>query len=574
MRQLPRMAAMVCLAMLLALPAIADVVYLKNGKKVKGNATRSGDKVVVQTQNGVREFAADEVLYISKTRTDSDGSGDDSGGDWEKTSSDDSSGDSSTDADKPDKSADLKPVNSPVRKNKFRITDATQPEPVVFSLMRALEATEVGGASADLKTQIAAWQRKTKDRQRRLESRWAEPKDIVLMRSLYQKRLAEAEEQFDLAGQVGRRDRNHKAKAARFRQAGMEKLKLAAAAWADPGLRYWLQGVASHKDEQYGAAQTFFSRAVKENPRVAAFWQGLGMAELAAEEPINATDAFLKMLRFRPEDRMALQMTRDAVKKIPGSALKNEVYLKAREVLEGYDAPEYRRRRDYWMLPGKHVSDREENLPTPEYDRLIRRQAVGVALSSGALIVDHSVLKDAAEVFVRIDETTVVPAEMKRVSIFRGRGPSVPLGLITVPGYEFTPAAYSEDADFSVGEVVTAFGLETYEEMGDQAYPIRGRITAVDANGASVDVRLAPGDSGSVVLTEDKRVVGFLAGRTDALAKGGGENVFFTAVQAEDILDKAQRSRPDRYSMIKGDPVKVDKSTAVVYTLIPETFKE
>ncbi|MFP4053570.1 MAG: hypothetical protein ACLFV7_06885 [Phycisphaerae bacterium] len=578
MRHLSALAVLLAAVLLAATAVCADVVYLKNGKKVNGTATRSGEKVVVRTSRGVREFDADDVLYISKTKTTAEDS-DDSGG-WGEPAEDDSTDDStdadsgSSESDSKDADADLSPVKSPVRKSEFRIHEAAQPESVVFAHMRALEATSMGGDSADIKAEILRWQRKVKDRVRRIDSRWVEPEDIIRRRKLYRQRMEEAEEQFKLADKVSRREEGYKRKKAKFRKAGREKLKLAAAIWADPALRFFLQGVANYKDKQYGHAQNFFVRAIEAGPRVAAFYQGLGMAELAAEEPLEATEAFLTMLRFRPEDRLALMLTKDAVKKIPGSALKNETYLRARELLGEYGDVRYRTRWPYWMLPRKHIREDEEDLPAPEYDRLVYRQAVGVAVSEEGLVVDRSILTNAAEAFVRIDENTVVPAEIESISLFRRRGPTVPFGLVTVPGYQFVPATVPEEPNFPVGTVVTAYGLETYEEMGDRAYPIKGRITAKDAEGMKVSAKLASGDSGSVVLDGEERVVGFLGGRTDPLARQGGKHTFFTTAQADDILRRALRARADRYSMLKRDPVKLDKTTVTVYTLVPETFKE
>jgi hypothetical protein len=53
----------------LAAPALADVVHLKNGRTIEGTVTKLGDKVNVKTQFGSISLASSEVVRIEKKST-------------------------------------------------------------------------------------------------------------------------------------------------------------------------------------------------------------------------------------------------------------------------------------------------------------------------------------------------------------------------------------------------------------------------------------------------------------------------------------------------------------------------
>jgi hypothetical protein len=337
----------------------------------------------------------------------------------------------------------------------------------------------------------------------------------------------------------------------------------------------WLQGVAALKTEQPKTARSFFTRAIKENAHVAGFHQGLAKAELADDRGVQAVEACLTLIQFRPEEREAVELLGAALKKVPGSALKHPTYLAGREVFGQYPPMRRRRRSDSWLMPGKDLRDDEHELPVPEYDRLAVRQGTGVALAGGGLVIDRTIAQQAVAALVQVDANTIVPAEIKSRSIFgRDADSDVELAILEVPGVTFSPVTYDEDATFERGTVVKTFGLESWAEMGSRVYEVQGQITTTDPNRPSVSCKLAPGDAAAPVLTEDKRLVGFLKGRTDPLVAGGGKNEFYSLADAEDILDRAVRYDAEPYRRRNAKPIAVENPIVKVYLLVAERFEE
>ncbi len=540
--------------------AAGDVVYLKDGKKLRGPTTREGDIYVVRTVLGVRRIPADKVLYVSTSKSSPETDANSADGDKtapEKVKLD------------PDK------TSTPYRKSRFTIDKATQPESIVFSLMRSLEAGKSAANTSDLRQRIATWQRKVKDRLRRTQSRWVDPDEFIRRRKVVEGHIADAESHFSKARRQRGRDAAAKARSKRYEQAGYDKLRLAASAWTDPALGLWLQGVAALKSEQAKTARSFFTRAIAENEYVAAFHQGLGMAELAGDRPLQAVEALTTVLNLRPEEREAIQLMDKALDKVPGTALKHPTYLRARELFGQYPPMRFRRRSMFWLMPDKNIRDDEHELPIPEYDRLAVRQGTGVAVSEGALVIGRDIAMNAVSALVQIDANTIVPAEIKTRSIFgRGADTDVKLAVIEVPGVKFTAATYHEDATFERATVVRTFGLESWAEMGDRVYPIAGQISSGSKDGLAVTTKLAPGDAAAAVLTKDNRLVGFMKGRTDPLAKLGGPNEFYSLKDAEKILGRAKRYDADPYNRRKAELVAIEKPVLKVYLLVTERFKE
>ncbi len=544
----------------LAGSAVGDVVYLKSGKTLRGPTTRDGDVYVVRTALGVRRIPADKVLYVSASKSSADA--DANSADGEQNAPDKAKLD-------PDK------TDTPYRKSTFTIAKATQPESIVFSLMRSLEAGKGTGNAADLRQRIATWQRKVKDRLRRTGTRWVDPEEFIRRRKVVEGHIADAESHFTKARRRRGRDDAAKARSKRYEQAGLEKLRLAASAWTDPGLGLWLQGVAALKSEQAKTAQSFFTRAIQENQYVAGFHQGLGMAELANDRALQAVEAFTTVLTLRPEEREAIQLMDKALKEVPGTALKHPTYLRGRELFGQYPPMRFRRSSMSWLMPDKDIRDDEHELPIPEYDRIAVRQGTGVAVSEGALVIGREIALKAVSALVQIDANTIVPAEIKSRSIFgRGADTDVKLGVIEVPGVKLTPVRYDEDATFERATEVRTFGLESWAEMGDRIYPITGQISSGSKDGLAVTTKLAPGDAAAAVLTKDNRLVGFMKGRTDPLAKLGGSNEFYSLKDAEQILGRAKRYDADPYNRRQTELIAVESPVLKVYLLVLERFKE
>jgi hypothetical protein len=81
-----------------------------------------------------------------------------------------------------------------------------------------------------------------------------------------------------------------------------------------------------------------------------------------------------------------------------------------------------------------------------------------------------------------------------------------------------------------------------FEEMGSELRPLAGTLDAGAAEGeARMSVRLAPGEVTSPVITKDGRLIGFLDGRTDAMADGGGPDRFVPVSAADNLIKRAAR---------------------------------
>jgi hypothetical protein len=572
-----RCLACVAAAVVAAAVAAADTVYLADGRKLEGDVQRAGRKVRVTTADGTVEVDADDVLYIVTPRP----------------------------ATKPAKPPALPqaPKAGPPEPaaTRFTIDKASRPEPVIFLLMRSLSVTPAGSDVYALRKQIERWQIAAKDRKRRAGRPWLSPDDFVRRRQAFEAYLREARDLFRKAGQRTGYSASPPDRRSENLTAAHQKLRQAARAWADPLLRDFLSGAAELHAGNHKEAAALFGKCVSRAPRVAAFHQGLALARLEGGDALEALEAALEMLALRPGSRSALQLTRQAYEKVPGSALRSPTYLRARKVLNEYEDSSASGTWGgsswsgtiNWELPGRPVYGRKESLPTPRQDRLESLQAVGVPVGRDVLMVDARLVRDALEVFVRVDEDTVAPARVSRAGTYwSSRAASAPdLAFVHVTGWAFAPLK-TADATFRKDEAVTAYALSMYEEMADCPRPIAGAIEEVSreaGDGESgkakqprriptkVSTRILAGEGASPVVTAEGALVGFLAGRTDAMADGGGPHAFHSLADLAPLLKHIPRGYA-AYSMYgarrrKAEPVSVKGDHFIVYATFGERFE-
>ena len=326
------------------------------------------------------------------------------------------------------------------------------------------------------------------------------------------------------------------------------------------------------------------------------------------DRELDALAAFLDELRLDPDNKLALLRVTDAMENVPGARIRDALFAQAEEMVAQYPESAFRAKRKLvWHMPGEKTwSTRTGTLPVPLYDRLVYRQGVAVPVGSHTLLVDREVLRDALEVFILLDDGTIVPAAA--VSQHSSDG-EPPLAVVRTNEATFQAVAVSEDAQFNAGSAVATYGLSIFPEMGTTPRRIVGKITAVparpdetneddeaddddgdeadddDGDGGDTDdeenvialevsIALVPGESASPVLTGDKRLVGFLAGRTNFRRDNGGEDELIPFTDIAPLVEEARKSSSRSSGRIKRqfEPIATEATTFVVYCISSETL--
>jgi len=515
-----RIAAVVLVSVLSAAQVAADTVYLRNGKTYQGKVTRCGDKVLIEVPYGIIEVPAKDVVHIA-TRPAADT--------------------------QPAKTATA-PAKKLTRHGQIALERITRPETMALLGMRNLAGTPPGTASYELRRHIQQWRMASQDRKRKAGPKWLSPEEFIRHRAIFDMHLGQARDLMRKARKIHGSTPKAKADKAHLEALATSKIRLASKRWADPLLRSFLMGLAEYRAKNYRGAEVAFRQCRRDAPRVGAFHQGYGLTLMELNRPIDAVEAFVQLLRLRPDSRDAVRLLRDAVDKMPGGQIHSELFLEAKKLLRRYDESPGRPRRAparrvNWLMPGKSWTARDDTLPEVPYDRLVFRQAVAVPIAPTSILVDAEMLTDALEIFVRIDEKTLAPCKVPRRSYLASRDKKAPaLAVIEVPEYVFTPLKADTDAKFSKGQPVAVFAVGMYEELGSAIRRGDGKIQSVGPDGRiKISASLAAGEAAGPVITDDARLVGFLAGKTDVLADGGGPDRLIHLAEMASIIKRAAR---------------------------------
>ena len=446
----------------------------------------------------------------------------------------------------------------------------------------------------DTQRQIDQWRSLAHERRRRVLSQWLTPKDFVKKREAYRKLLDEAKE----ARRTARKNkRKYSSGSSGYPSAGgartspdllpgavVSKLQQAASTWGDPTVRAFLNAALQYKTKNYTRAATLFRTCCAEAPRVAAYWQGYGLCLAELRQHKLALASYVEVVRLRPDSRDAVQMLYQGMGALPGGLTSTPVYQEAERLLAEYEPSSYRvkyssgtslyRRTVTWLMPGKTWRGATDSLPVPPFDRLAFRQGLGVPVANTTLLVDAECVRGAVEIFVQLAPNLVVPAKVSRTSSYRRRKEAaVPLTPITVQGFSFTPVPLANDAanKATAGQKVVAYALGLYEEMGWRPKPIPGQVKAVSCRGATHIKKRWP------VLTQNGALLGFLAGKTDVKANGGGKDAFIPPSAIEALSKKATRGSRSYggYSSAKRKvvPIVVPSKVFLVYAIKTELFQ-
>ena len=572
-----RVILIVALCMLSALQTEAATVYTASGIAYKGKVTEEGGKVIVETSDGRVVLKGKTVIHIEYT---------------EPVKSD------------PKIPTTTQPTTQPdvvlpsmlLKSGAMVLGNASRPEPIIYMYMRALAAVAPGQESIRTRRQIDLWRAHAHDRLRKAGTQWLTPKDFVRRRKTFVELLAEAEKLNKLGGQTKRYTSSSKlpapltAKQKRYKYEALDKMYQAARSWADPPVQYFLLGLAQMHARKFDRAETVFKLGIRQAPLLAGLHQGLGLAYAKQLKYLSALEAFLDALRLKPDSAEALHLIRETMKLVPGRSIKSALYRRAVEAVAPYTTPErtkstgsYRGNQVEWLMPeGKSKSWRvsETTMPTPPYDRLEFRQAVGVPVGKHTLVVDSRIVQGAMDVFVRIDGV-FVPGTVGRSSYSSSKGPPQ-ISIVYLAERELTPVVVPTKEKPAKAGLCTVYSLGIMGEMKQTIRKITGTFKpGGEDKPGSVSGKLLPGEATSPVLSADGKLLGFLAGKVIVALDGGGADKFIS-VQEKDISNTLRRAISSRSSFSRGGyssakrkftPKPAEGKTFVVYSILGEVFK-
>ncbi|MCP4376775.1 MAG: hypothetical protein GY794_11445 [bacterium] len=572
-------ALIVAVCILMALQqAEAATVYTSSGDTYTGKVTKNGGKVIVETSEGRIVLKSKMVVHIEYT---------------EPVKPDPVTTPVTTQPTIPDDSSSSTP-SMLLKSGAMVLGNSTRPEPIIYMYMRALAVARPGTESIRLRKQVDLWRVHAHDRLRKAGKKWLEPKDFIRHRKTFVELLGEAEKLVELIGRPKRYSNSKPPepltpKQLRYRAEAREKMLLAGRAWADVPMKYFLSGVAQMHAHKFDRAETAFKLGITHAPLLAGLHQGLGLARAKQAKYLSALEAFVETLRLKPDSAEALYLVRETMKLVPGRSIKSSLYRRAAEMVARYTTPprakssrSYKASSVEWLMPdidkGKSWKVSETTMPTPPYDRVEFRQAVGVPLSKHILVVDARVVIGAMDVFVRIDGE-FVPARVGRLTYSRRTGkPKV--GLIYLTERELTPVKVptKEQPPKSGACSVHAIGL--FGQMTQNVRKITGTYKAgSEKKPGSVSCKLLPGEATSPVLSEDGRLVGFISGKTTVSLDGAGPDNFISLEEVSSTIKRGVSSRGGSsrrsYSTAKREvtPKPVEGKTFVVYSILGEVFK-
>lgn len=511
---------LICLV--LAAPAAGDVVMMKDGTIQRGETTVQGNKLMIKKGLATVSVDMDQVEKIIKS--------------------------SAAPEVKPTPATSAPAVSletaRPTGPDSY-----TRPESHVFLEMRQLATMQAGQASYEISQRIKAWQEKAHDNQRRVGPRWLSPKDCERQRDEFKEKLAKTSDLIAKIRRAGSTTSAGRAEQAKLRRGLSDYFRQAAAVWPDQLMAEFLEGLAYLETQNSALALQSFKQCAAIAPRVAAFRQGQAIALGLRDERLEALAAALEALQLQPDSKDALDLVNETMMSTPGKLMLEPGYVLAKSVVEQYEAPPKTslvKTGINWMMPGRPWVSRESVLPTPPYDRLAFRQAVGIPIGPNSLLVDHAAMKDALEVFVALDGKTLVPCHpLPGGSGITPKGKEPPpVDLIVVEDLTFTPlnTEAGPAAGGGKGVQVTGATVGLFEEMGSELRPLAGTLEAGAGEGqAKLSVRLAAGEVTSPVISKDGRLIGFLDGRTNAMADGGGPEKFVPVAVADTLIKRGAR---------------------------------
>jgi len=514
----------ICMMAQLALAAcvLADTVYVKDGKVYLGEVARKGDKVYVKTvMGGVPVTITLDAADIERIQES-------------KPASRPASRPASAPAVSPDTGRSPEDV-------------VTRPEAMVFLTMQKLSFMPPGVGAYDAQQEVKTFQAKAHDGERKAGGRWLAPKDVIRAKERFQEIIKDSRNAMNDLRRAESGSLSAQADAPKHRRELSVFYRKAAAAWPDDLLGNFLTGAAQIEGLDFTAAQQSFERCLAAAPRVAAFHQGKALALAGRNQNVAGIVSAIDALEVQPDSPDALAFLKQSLDATPGNLMGDPTCVLAKAILARYEAPNRTsggyRRGTCWLLPGKSVTASEHSLPSLPMDRLEFRQAVGVPVGKHALLADSATLDGAAEAFVVLDGKTTVPAQVVRTFTFGSSSKvALPVSLVYVRDAELTPLPADGKEKPVKDQAVNFYGLAYFEHMGRGIRPVSTIVRGADPNGAAVlSAQLLPGEGAGPVISKNGALLGFLAGRTDPTADGGGPNRFVPVEALSALIKRAQQ---------------------------------
>jgi hypothetical protein len=517
----------ICILAGLALAASAqgDTVYMKNGKVYQGEATRNDGKVYVKaTMGGVPVIItvdADDVERIQESKS----------------------------ATRPAGQTTSAPAIS-LDTGRTLEDSITRPEAMVFLAMQKLAVMPPGMGTYEAQQNIKTFQAKAHDGERKAGGKWYSPKDVIRAKEKYQEIINDSRNAMNELRRAESGPPSARTEVPRYRRELAVFYRKAAAAWPDDLLSVFLTGAAQIEGLDYIAAQHTFERCIAAAPRVAAFHQGKALALAGRNQPVACLASAVDAIELQPDSQDALAFLKQSLDATPGNLMSEPTCVLAKAVMDRYEAPNQKsggsRRGISWLLPGKSVTVWENTLPMY---RLEFRQTVGVPVGKHALLADSAALDGAAEAFVVLDGKTTVPAQVVRTSTYGSSGKvALPVAVVYVRDVELAPLPADGKEKAGKDQAVSFYGLSFFEQMGGKIRPVDALVRGVDPNGAAVlSAQLLPGEGAGPVISKNGVLLGFLAGRTDPTAEGGGPDRFVPVDAMSALIKRAQQSASTGY---------------------------
>jgi tetratricopeptide (TPR) repeat protein len=566
------------------LQAEGDTVYTITGKTYKGRVIKNGKNIIVETDKGQVLLKAKTVIHIEVT-------------DPIETKPKKVE----TEPDRPPTGATTQPgevilPNALLHGGAIVLNNATRPEPIVYMNMRALSIAKVGAETARLRKQLTLWRAHSHDRVRKAGQQWIKPKDFVRHRKMFVEQLAEADKLRAQAKTTRRYSSSSKepppltAKQKRYLNEAHDLMLKAARSWADPPMQNFLLGIALMHARKFDRAETAFKLGIKQSPLLAGLHQGLGLACAKQFRYLAALEAFLEALRLKPDSAEALYLVRETMKQVPGRTITSVLYRRAVAETMAYTTPprpkstsSYRTRSVEWLMPNassrsKNWEVAETTMPTPPYDRLEFRQAVGVPLGKHTLLVDAKVVTGAVGVFVRINGV-FVPATIARASYSSRNKAIPPVATVYLTDYELTPLDFASKEKPAKAGPCTIHALNIFGLMKQKIRTFAGEFKPGPKDKPGfVSTKLLPGESTAPVLSPDGKLLGFLAGKTTVALDGAGVDKFISLEEISSIVKRATSTRisirtSSNSAKREITPKPMGDKTFVIYAILGETFK-
>jgi len=515
-------------ALSLAVAAGGDTVVLRDGREFSGKVAKLGETLTIEMPGTSITVEKDDVARVV---ADAQGEG------------------AAAPPGAATPNASAPPARTP-RAKRWNPDEATRPEPIVLMLARRLEL--LGGQTDTrlLQNQLKQWRILLHDGKRKVDNKWIPRDEQRRRRAEFEKRLTEAK---SLAGQL-RRYRHARtpadlAERRKLQTQAIQALRTAVMVWPDGLIREFLAGMLDLRAGNHLQAERRFSRCIQDQPLVAAFHQGRGMALMGSDQPLEALKEFTACLQLRDDTALALTLVEDGMKAAPGAKVHHPIYKKAKELASRYEKPRYASRRygsvEEWLMPGRVWQVRDETLYVPPYDRIVSRQALGVPVMEDVLLVDAEAIADAEQIYVQIGPDEAARALPGRSSYRLRSEDAFPLAAIRVAGVTFAPVKADSPAPLSDGQEVTLRAVNRYRVMGTDIRVGSAKVTAATDEGVVLDRTLLPGESAGAVFVGDA-FAGFVTGRCRAEEEGYGVSRFVKPADLADQIEQITRSMSSR----------------------------